>query len=47
MPDLIKAIEEYLIANNNDLKGFVWTAAAEQILEKVRRGRTTLNTITG
>jgi hypothetical protein len=27
-------------------EGFVWTATAEQILEKVRRGRTTLNTIT-
>ena len=46
VPDLIKAIEEYLTANNNDPKGFVWTATAEQILEKVRRGRTTLNTIT-
>lgn len=46
VPDLIKAIEEYLTANNNDPKGFVWTATAEQILVKVRRGRTTLNAIT-
>ena len=46
VPDLIAAIEAYLEANNNDPKPFVWTATAEQILEKVRRGRVTLNQIT-
>ena len=45
VPDLITAIEAYLEANNNDPKPFVWTATAEQILEKVRRGRVTLNRI--
>ena len=46
VPDLIAAIETYLSANNEDPQPFIWTATAEQILEKVRRGRTTLNTIT-
>jgi hypothetical protein len=40
--DLVDAIEEYLRVHNNDPKPFVWTAIAEQILEKIRRGRVTL-----
>jgi transposase len=46
VPVLIAAIEEYLEANNKEPKGFVWTATAEQILEKVRRGRAVLDQIT-
>ncbi len=46
VPDLIAAIETYLQANNTDPTPFVWTATAEQILAKVRRGRVTLDTIT-
>ena len=46
VPALIEAIEDYLEANNGDPKAFVWTATAEQILEKVRRGRTALDQIT-
>ncbi len=46
VPDLITAIETYLTANNTNPKPFIWTATAEQILTKVRRGRVTLNTIT-
>ena len=42
VPDLIAAIEEYLSASNDDPKPFVWTATAEDILAKVRRGRVTL-----
>jgi len=42
VPDLIAAIETYLKVHNNDPKPLVWTATAEQILAKVRRGRTTL-----
>ena len=42
VPDLIAAIEEYLRVHNEDPKPFVWTATAESILEKVRRGRVTL-----
>jgi transposase len=46
VPALMTAIEEYLEANNEDPKAFVWTATAEQILEKVRRGRAALDQIT-
>ena len=46
VPDLIAAIEAYLAAHNNDPKPFLWTASAEQILEKVRRGRVALDRIT-
>jgi transposase len=42
VPELIAAIEEYLNAHNEDPKPFVWTATAESILEKVRRGRAAL-----
>jgi transposase len=42
VPDLIAAIEAYLAAHNEDPKPFVWTATAEAILEKVRRGRAAL-----
>ncbi len=42
VPELIAAIEAYLEANNADPKPFVWTATAEQILAKVRRGRVAL-----
>jgi len=45
VPDLITAIEAYLNANNNDPTPFVWTATADSILEKVRRGRVTLDAI--
>jgi transposase len=40
--DLVQAIEEYLRVHNNDPKPFVWTATADSILAKVRRGRVTL-----
>jgi hypothetical protein len=45
VPDLIAAIEAYLQASNNDPKPFVWTATAEEILEKVSRGRVALASI--
>jgi transposase len=45
VPDLIAAIEAYLEAHNDDPKPFVWTATAEDILEKVRRGRVALTQI--
>jgi transposase len=43
VPDLITAIEAYLTAYNNDPKPLVWTATAQDILAKVRRGRVALN----
>jgi transposase len=43
VPELITAIETYLDANNTNPTPFVWTATADEILTKVRRGRLTLN----
>lgn len=43
VPDLIAAIEAYLEANNENPEPLVWTATADEILTKVRRGRVTLN----
>ena len=43
VPDLIAAIEAYLNANNASPKPFVWTATADTILAKVRRGRVALS----
>ena len=45
VPELVAAIEAYLAAHNKDPKPFVWTASAEDILEKVRRGRIALGRI--
>jgi transposase len=45
VPDLIVAIETYLQANNDNPTPFVWTASADAILEKVRRGRVALNNV--
>ncbi|MEO3743501.1 IS630 family transposase, partial [Plantactinospora sp. B5E13] len=44
--DLVTAIEEYLRVHNDDPKPFVWTATAESILAKVRRGRVALQQAT-
>ena len=41
--ELIKAIESYIQNHNQDPKPFIWTATAEDILEKVKRGRQNLN----
>ncbi|MCA1680883.1 MAG: IS630 family transposase [Actinobacteria bacterium] len=46
VPDLIAAIDAYLDTNNEDPTPFVWTATADSILEKVRRGRLALDAIT-
>jgi transposase/DNA-binding CsgD family transcriptional regulator len=45
VPDLIAAIEDYLRTHNQDPKPFIWTATAEEILDKVRRGRVALNQV--
>jgi transposase len=45
VPELIAAIEQYLQIHNEDPKPFVWTATAESILAKVRRGRVTLEQV--
>jgi transposase len=46
VPDLIDAIQIYLATHNSNPQPFQWTATADQILTKVRRGRVTLNAIT-
>ena len=43
--ELIRAIESYIRENNKNPKPFVWTATAESILDKVRRGRVTLEQV--
>jgi transposase len=45
VPELIAAIEAYLRAHNNDPKPFIWTASADDILAKVRRGRVVLKQV--
>jgi transposase len=43
VPDLIAAIERYMEVHNDEPKPLVWTATAESILTKVRRGRVALS----
>jgi len=47
VPDLIATIEDYLQVHNDNPKPFVWTASAESILEKVKRGRVALAQASG
>jgi transposase len=44
--DLIAAILAYIEEHNESPRPFVWTAKAEQILEKVRRARLALDKVT-
>jgi hypothetical protein len=46
VPDVIEAIQTYLAAHKDNPQPFQWTATTDQILEKVRRGRVTLDAIT-
>jgi transposase len=46
VPDLIAAIDAYLAATNTDPRPFLWTRTSEKIVEKVQRGRVTLDAIT-
>jgi transposase len=45
VPELVQAIENYVEHHNDNAKGFVWTANAEQVLHKVRRARAVLDKI--
>ena len=40
---LMMAIGEYIDGHNEDPKPFIWTAKANDILEKVTRAKTALN----
>jgi transposase/transcriptional regulator with XRE-family HTH domain len=42
LPELIRAIEAYLVQHNKKPKPFIWTKSASDILEKVTRARKTL-----
>ncbi len=41
--DLVEAIESYIANHNNDPKPFMWTKTADEIIEKVKRGRVALD----
>jgi len=43
LPALIAAITDYIEPHNQDPKAFVWTATAQDIIEKARRARATLD----
>jgi transposase len=43
--ELILAIEDYIKENNLHPKPFVWTKSAEEIIEKVNRGKAILKTV--
>ena len=45
VPELIDAIDDFLQANNQDPKPFVWTASIDSILEKVGRCKAVLETV--
>jgi transposase len=45
VPDLIAAITEFIEANNDTPKPFVWTASVEKILKKIGRCKSILETV--
>jgi transposase len=45
VPELIAVIEEYIRLNNQALKPFVWTKTAEDIVQKVKRCKATMETL--
>jgi hypothetical protein len=45
IPAFMNRPRTYLAVHNNDPKPFVWTATAESILAKVRRGRVALQQV--
>lgn len=45
VPALVKAIYDYIDHNNSNPSPFVWTATAEQIIEKVDRGKAKMETL--
>jgi len=45
VPELIAAIEEFIAANNENPKPFVWTASVEKILNKISSCKAILETV--
>jgi len=46
VPDLVRAMQTWIAARNADPKPVTWTAAADEIIDKVKRGRTSLSRLT-
>jgi len=44
VPDLTRAIRDYIRENNRDPKPFIWTATAYTIMRKIRRCKEALET---
>ena len=44
VPELIKAINDYIRENNKHPKPFIWTATSEAILRKIKHGKEALKT---
>lgn len=45
VPDLVSAINDFIQTNNQNPKPFIWTKNANQILEKVNRCKSTMETL--
>jgi transposase len=45
VPDLIRAIEDYLRAHNQEAKPFVWSASVETILKKIKKVKAIYETL--
>lgn len=45
MKELVHAIDDYVDHHDEKPKPFIWTASANDILEKVKRARKTLVTV--
>jgi hypothetical protein len=45
VPELIAAMQEFIVTNNDTPKPFVWTASVEKILQKMGRCKAILETL--
>ena len=45
MPELIAAIDEFILVNNRNPKPFVWTKKVEAILEKINHCKAIIETL--
>lgn len=43
VPELVEALEQYVVTHNKQPKPFIWTASAKDILSKAERARKKLN----
>ena len=45
VPELIAAIEDYLVVSNDDPKPFVWHASVQSILDKIAKSKAIYETL--